>query len=42
MKKAILALEDGLWFEGIGFGAEGETFGEVVFNTIFFKSGFQF
>ncbi|HOW60050.1 MAG TPA: glutamine-hydrolyzing carbamoyl-phosphate synthase small subunit [Candidatus Omnitrophota bacterium] len=33
MKKAILALEDGLWFEGVGFGAEGETFGEVVFNT---------
>ena len=33
MKKAILALEDGLCFEGTGFGAEGETFGEVVFNT---------
>lgn len=33
MKKAILALEDGLWFEGEGFGAEGEAFGEVVFNT---------
>lgn len=33
MTKAILALEDGLWFEGEGFGAEGETFGEVVFNT---------
>ncbi len=33
MKKAILALEDGVWFEGEGFGAEGETFGEVVFNT---------
>lgn len=33
MGKAILALEDGLWFEGEGFGAEGETFGEVVFNT---------
>ncbi len=33
MKKAILALEDGLWFEGEGFGADGETFGEVVFNT---------
>jgi len=31
--KAILALEDGVWFEGEGFGAEGETFGEVVFNT---------
>ena len=33
MTKAILALEDGVWFEGEGFGAEGETFGEVVFNT---------
>lgn len=29
----MLALEDGLWFEGEGFGADGETFGEVVFNT---------
>ncbi|HNX69551.1 MAG TPA: glutamine-hydrolyzing carbamoyl-phosphate synthase small subunit [Candidatus Omnitrophota bacterium] len=33
MTKAILALEDGVWFEGEGFGAEGEAFGEVVFNT---------
>ena len=33
MKKAILALEDGVWFEGEGFGADGEVFGEVVFNT---------
>lgn len=31
--KAYLALEDGLVFEGEGFGAEGEIFGEVVFNT---------
>ncbi len=31
--KANLALEDGLVFEGEGFGAEGEIFGEVVFNT---------
>jgi carbamoyl-phosphate synthase small subunit len=31
--KAILALEDGTIFEGSGFGAKGETFGEVVFNT---------
>jgi carbamoyl-phosphate synthase small subunit len=31
--KAILALADGLTFEGIGFGAEGEALGEVVFNT---------
>jgi carbamoyl-phosphate synthase small subunit len=31
--KAYLALEDGLVFEGEGFGTEGEIFGEVVFNT---------
>ncbi len=31
--KAILALEDGTIFEGSGFGAKGESFGEVVFNT---------
>lgn len=31
--KAVLALEDGLVFEGESFGAGGETFGEVVFNT---------
>jgi carbamoyl-phosphate synthase small subunit len=33
MKKAILALADGLVFEGTSFGAEGEAAGEVVFNT---------
>ncbi len=33
MKKAILALADGMVFEGNSFGAEGETSGEVVFNT---------
>ncbi|ODS32064.1 MAG: carbamoyl-phosphate synthase small subunit [Candidatus Scalindua rubra] len=33
MKKAILALSDGKVFEGISFGAEGETSGEAVFNT---------
>ncbi len=33
IKKAILALEDGVWFEGLLFGAEGKSFGEVVFNT---------
>ncbi len=33
MKKAILALADGLVFEGTNFGAEGESVGEVVFNT---------
>jgi carbamoyl-phosphate synthase small subunit len=33
MKKAMLALADGWVFEGTSFGAEGETTGEVVFNT---------
>jgi len=32
-KKAILLLEDGFCLEGLNFGATGETFGEVVFNT---------
>jgi carbamoyl-phosphate synthase small subunit len=31
--KAVLVLADGMVFEGRGFGAEGETIGEVVFNT---------
>jgi len=31
--KAILALEDGMMFEGASFGAEGEVVGEVIFNT---------
>jgi len=31
--EAILALEDGTWFRGHAAGAEGETAGEVVFNT---------
>ena len=31
--KAILALADGTVFEGRGFGAAGESIGEVVFNT---------
>ena len=31
--KAYLALEDGRIFQGLSFGAEGECFGEVVFNT---------
>lgn len=39
MVKAILALEDGMTFEGQGFGARGEAFGEVVFNTSL--SGYQ-
>ncbi len=32
-KKAILVLEDGRTFEGASFGADGESFGEMVFNT---------
>ncbi len=31
--KAILALEDGKIFKGESFGASGERYGEVVFNT---------
>jgi carbamoyl-phosphate synthase small subunit len=31
--KAILALENGIWYEGEAAGAPGETGGEVVFNT---------
>jgi carbamoyl-phosphate synthase small subunit len=31
--KALLVLSDGMVFEGQGFGSEGETIGEVVFNT---------
>ena len=31
--EAILALEDGRVFHGKGFGAKGECYGEVVFNT---------
>ena len=30
---ALLVLEDGTVFRGSSFGAEGETFGEMVFNT---------
>ena len=36
---AKLALEDGSIFPGYGFGAEGETTGEVVFNTA--MTGYQ-
>lgn len=39
MRNALLALEDGTWFGGRAFGAEGEAFGEVVFNTA--MSGYQ-
>ncbi len=38
-KRAILILEDGRTFRGESFGAEGETFGEMVFNTS--MSGYQ-
>ncbi len=31
--KALLALEDGRYFEGTSFGARGERSGEIVFNT---------
>ncbi|MFI5323413.1 MAG: carbamoyl-phosphate synthase domain-containing protein, partial [Thermodesulfobacteriota bacterium] len=33
MTKATLVIEDGSFFEGFSFGAEGETYGEIVFNT---------
>jgi carbamoyl-phosphate synthase small subunit len=39
MTKAILVLEDGRTFNGASFGADGETFGEMVFNTS--MSGYQ-
>ena len=32
-EQALLVLEDGTTFHGTTFGAEGETFGEMVFNT---------
>lgn len=38
-KRAILALEDGTVFKGYSFGAEGEAYGEIVFNTS--MSGYQ-
>src|SRR5882762_6484293 len=37
--KAILVLEDGRTFTGASFGADGEAFGEMVFNTS--MSGYQ-
>ena len=33
MQKAIIALEDGTWFEGTAFAGSGEAYGELVFNT---------
>jgi len=38
-KPAILLLENGVSFSGYSWGAEGEVFGEVVFNTS--MSGYQ-
>jgi carbamoyl-phosphate synthase small subunit len=32
-KRAVLVIEDGRTFQGTSFGAQGETLGEVVFNT---------
>jgi carbamoyl-phosphate synthase small subunit len=32
-RPAVLVLEDGTTFRGTTFGADGETFGEMVFNT---------
>jgi carbamoyl-phosphate synthase small subunit len=32
-KKALLALEDGTVFHGVSIGADGQSVGEVVFNT---------
>ncbi len=39
MKKNYLILEDGTTFEGVPFGYDGESLGEVVFNTA--MSGYQ-
>lgn len=39
MKKALLALADGACFEGRALGCEGDTVGEVVFNTA--MTGYQ-
>ena len=38
-QKAILTLENGRTFIGASFGADGESFGEIVFNTS--MSGYQ-
>ena len=38
-KRAILALADGTVFRGLAFGADGESGGEVVFNTA--MTGYQ-
>jgi carbamoyl-phosphate synthase small subunit len=38
-RPALLVLEDGTTLHGTGFGADGETFGEMVFNTA--MTGYQ-
>jgi len=38
-RPTLLALEDGSVFQGTGFGAPGESFGEAVFNTA--MAGYQ-
>ena len=38
-RKAVLALADGRVFKGTAFGTEGESVGEVVFNTV--MTGYQ-
>lgn len=37
--KSVLVLEDGTYFAGEAFGKEGQTFGEIVFNTC--MTGYQ-
>jgi carbamoyl-phosphate synthase small subunit len=39
MRPALLVMEDGTTLHGTGFGADGETFGEMVFNTA--MTGYQ-
>ena len=39
VKSAVLVLEDGTVFNGVGIGAEGYSVGEVVFNTA--MTGYQ-
>ena len=33
MRQAVLILETGQTYRGIGFGASGASYGELVFNT---------
>ena len=39
LKPALLALADGSIFKGVSIGADGQTVGEVVFNTA--MTGYQ-